>query len=406
MLLTGFDAPIEQVMYIDRPLKEHTLLQAIARVNRTCTREVEVTLESGKTTKENIIKQCGYVVDYYGISNFLEEALAIFDKEDLGKPMESLDDLYNEMLSYREAIMSMFRGINKNNLDELVNKIEPDDKRAEFELMYKKFSGAVESLLPANVDTDILNDLRWLSYIRAAAKAKFNPSDSIDISDCGEKVREIIENHLKSLGVRGWIEPITLFEDNFKAKVKTLKSDEAQASAMEHAIKHIINVKIKENQVYYESLFERLQRILDETKNDWIARKKQLEEFIKNDVETGASSKANDLGLDEKEFAFFEVVRKYLEDDGEEGTVKDGEAAYISDETMEISKEIAKDVKAVVKDNYVIDWVTNQSKTNDIQRAIKLMIIKKYAKRIPRDVREKIMEPLLNLAKIHFDVLN
>ena len=73
---------------------------------------------------------------------------------------------------------------------------------------------------------------------------------------------------------------------------------------------------------------------------------------------------------------------------------------------MELSKEIAKDVKAVVKDNYVIDWVTNQSKTNDIKRAIKLMIIKKYAKRIPRDVREKIMEPLLNLAKIHFDVLN
>ena len=60
--------------------------------------------------------------------------------------------------------------------------------------MYKKFSGAVESLLPAHVDTEILNDLRWLSYIRAAAKAKFNPSDSIDISDCGEKVREIIEN--------------------------------------------------------------------------------------------------------------------------------------------------------------------------------------------------------------------
>mgnify|MGYP002519871298 FL=1 len=169
---------------------------------------------------------------------------------------------------------------------------------------------------------------------------------------------------------------------------------------------YIINVKIKENPVYYESLFERLQRILDETKNDWIARKKQLEEFIKNDVETGASNKANDLGLDEKEFAFFEVVRKYLEDDSEEGTVKDGEASYISDETMEISKEIAKDVKAVVKDNYVIDWVTNQSKTNDIQRAIKLMIIKKYAKRIPRDVREKIMEPLLNLAKISVTILS
>lgn len=64
----------------------------------------------------------------------------------------------------------------------------------------KSFLKACKSLLPAHVDTDILNDLRWLSYIRAAAKAKLNPSDSYKyISDCGEKVREIIENHLKSL---------------------------------------------------------------------------------------------------------------------------------------------------------------------------------------------------------------
>lgn len=302
--------------------------------------------------------------------------------------------------------MTMFTGVNKNNLDELVNKIEPEDKRAEFEYVYKKLSGTIESLLPSHVDTDILNDLKWLSYIRAAAKAKFNPSDTIDVSDCGEKVREIIENHLKSLGVRGWIEPIVLFEDNFKIKVNTLKSDEAKASAMEHAIKHVINVKLKENPVYYESLLQRLQRILDQTKNDWIARKKQLEEFIQNDIEKGPSNKANDLGLDEKEFAFFEVVRKYLEDDGDGFIVKKDRETYISDETVEISKNIAKDVKAVVKDNYVIDWVTNSSKTNDIQRAIKLMIIKKYAKIIPRSVREKIMEPLLNLAKVHFDVLN
>ena len=408
MLLTGFDAPIEQVMYIDRPLKEHTLLQAIARVNRTCTKEVERKSDDGESIKDSITKQCGYIVDYYGISNFLEEALAIFDKEELGKPMDSLDDLYNEMLGFREAIMSMFRGIDKDNLDELVNKIEPEDKRAEFELMYKKFSGAVESLLPTHVDTKILNDLKWLSYIRAAAKAKFNPSEQMDISDCGEKVREIIETHLKSLGVKDWIKPITLFEDNFKSKINTLKSDEAKASAMEHAIKYTISVRINENPFYYESLLQRLQKILDETKNDWILRKKRLEEFIDNDIENGASNKANDLGLDEKEFAFFEVVKKYLEDNGEseDSIIKEDSAVYVSDETIEISKEIAKDVKAVVKDNYVIDWVTNVSKTNDIKRAIKLMIIRKYAKKIPRDVREKIMEPLLNLAKIHFDVLD
>ncbi|KLE17145.1 type I restriction endonuclease subunit R [Clostridium sp. C8] len=409
MLLTGFDAPIEQVMYLDRPLKEHTLLQAIARVNRTFTREVERTLETSLVVKENIIKQCGYVVDYYGISNYLEEALAIFDKEELGKPMDSLDDLYNEMLDYRESIMGMFRGINKNDLDALVNKIEPEDKRAEFELMYKKFSGAVESLLPRHVDTDILNDLKWLSYIRAAAKAKFNPSGAIDISDCGEKVREIIENNLKSLGVKAWIAPITLFEKDFKAKINTLKSDEAKASAMEHAIKHTINIRMKENPAYYESLLERLRKILEETKINWIERKKRLEEFINNDVEQGAANEANNLGLDEKEFAFFKIVKKYLDENnnGEADFIvnEDGET-YVSDETIELSKEIAKDVKNVVRDNYMIDWVTNPTKTNDIQRAIKLMLIKKYAKKLSRDVREKIMEPLLNLAKIHFDVLS
>ncbi|MGU9409614.1 type I restriction endonuclease subunit R [Clostridium perfringens] len=405
MLLTGFDAPIEQVMYLDRPLKEHTLLQAIARVNRTSTREVERQLENGEIVKENITKQCGYIVDYYGISNYLEDALVIFDKEELGKPMESLDDLYNEMLSYRESIMSMFRGVDKNNLDALVNKIEPEDKRAEFELMYRKFLGAVESLLPSHVDTEILNDLKWLSYIRAAAKAKFSPSESIDIADCGEKVREIIETHLKSLGVRSWIESITLFEKDFKEKINTLKSDEAQASAMEHAIKHTINIRRKENPVYYASLLERLQKILDETKNDWIERKIRLNKFIKNHVEDGAANEASDLGLDEKEFAFFKVVKKYLEDGGEEFIAKEEKACYISDETVELSKQIAKDVREVVESFSWIDWVTNPSKTNDVEREIKLMLIKKYAKKIPRAVREKLMEPLLNLAKIHFEVV-
>ncbi|MFP3471652.1 hypothetical protein R0J90_16540, partial [Micrococcus sp. SIMBA_144] len=87
MLLTGFDAPVEQVMYLDRPLKEHNLLQAIARVNRTYGER----------------KKCGYVVDYYGISNHLEEALKVFDKDDVGEPMESLDGVHKQMLSYRES---------------------------------------------------------------------------------------------------------------------------------------------------------------------------------------------------------------------------------------------------------------------------------------------------------------
>lgn len=410
MLLTGFDAPIEQVMYLDRPLKEHTLLQSIARTNRTSVREMEKQLEDGAVKKTTITKQCGYIVDYYGISNFLEEALFIFDKDELGQPMESMDELYKQMLSLREAVMAMFKGKDKSNLDELVKVLEPEDKRAEFEMAYKKFSGAVEALMPNHVTTDILNDVRWLSYIRAAAKARFTPETEFDLSDCGEKVREIIEKHLISLGVQQWIQPITLFEKDFEKKINTLNSDEAQASAMEHAIKHVIHVKLEDNPVYYTSLLEKLQKILDETRNNWIDRKKQLEEFIKNDVQQGEMNEAEALGLSKKEYAFFEIVKKYLLESSSESpkvskVAEEGEV-YISADIIELSKGIAKDVAQIVKDNYVVDWAINSSKTADIERAIFLTLTKKYFKQIKMDTRKQMVQPLLNLAKKHFAVLD
>nr|WP_204612839.1 type I restriction endonuclease subunit R [Defluviitalea raffinosedens] len=402
MLLTGFDAPIEQVMYLDRPLKEHNLLQAIARVNRTCVMDV-TRVDKDKVKKANIVKQCGYVVDYYGVSDYLEEALAIFDKEELGEPMQSMNDLYKEMLSYREDVMTLFKGIDKNNLDELIKVLEPMNKRAEFEIAYKRFSSTVEILLPSHVGTDILNDLKWLGYIRAGAKAKYSPSEELDISDCGEKVREIIEEYLESLGVIQWIEPITLFEDDFKKKINTLKSDEAQASAMEHAIKHAIHVKMDDNPVFYTSLLEKLQKILDETKNDFIERKKRLEEFIKREVEEGVKSQSENLGLDEKEFAFFEVVKKYIVDEAMDGhRIKDGSESYIGNDVIELSKNIAIDVRKAVEDNYAVDWVNNPTKTSDIERSIFMMLNKKYFKQIKLNIRKQMVNPLLNLAKKHF----
>ena len=410
MLLTGFDAPIEQVMYLDRPLKEHNLLQAIARVNRTCTTDIMREDYDGNIKKDSIIKQCGYVVDYYGVSDYLEEALAIFDKQDLGQPMQPMNELYKEMLSYREDIINMFRGKDKNNLDELINVLEPQDKRAEFEIGYKRFSGAVESLLPSHVGTDIINDMKWLGYIRAGAKAKYSPQEELDISDCGEKVREIIEKHLKSLGVFQWIEPITLFENDFKSKINTLKSDEAQASAMEHAVKHAISVKMDDNPVFFTSLLEKLQKILDETKNNWIERKKKLEEFIERDVEKGTKSQSEILGLDEKEFAFFEVVKKYILEENELEEVKGNKIheeseIYISQDIIELSKAIAKDMSQIIRDNYAVDWVTNNSKTSDVERAIFMTLNKNYFKQIKFGVRKQMVQPLLNLAKKHFPVI-
>ncbi|OUM90114.1 MAG: restriction endonuclease subunit R [Bacillus thermozeamaize] len=411
MLLTGFDAPIEQVMYLDRPLKEHNLLQAIARVNRTCGDR----------------KKCGYVVDYYGVSNFLEEALAIFDREELGKPMESLDSVYQQMLSYREAVMGMFRGVDPDNLDQLVKRIEPEDKRAEFELAYKRFAATLEQLLPGRVSTQHINDLRWLSYIRAAAKARFEPQKKLDISDCGEKVKKLISDHLQAKGVHQWIEPMTLFDPDFHDKVEKLHSDEAVASSMEHAIRHVIHVRLDDNPVYYTSLLEKLRKILEETRNDWIERRKRLQAFME-EVQSGEQSEAEALGLSKEEYAFFEVVKKYLTEQGDTeqigaqpeasgqqggrsgaslaGVAREGRVEYISQDLIDLAKDIARDVAEIVRENYIMEWVDNPAKTDAIQHAIYMLLNRRYFKQIKLDVRKKLVQPLLQLAKKHFAVLD
>ena len=114
MLLTGFDAPVEQVMYLDAPLKEHTLLQAIARVNRPHGDE----------------KKYGLVVDYWGVSAKLQEALAIFSTADVqGALTPSVDEL--PRLERRHAAARKFfqRVTDTNDLDACVRVLEPEDVR-------------------------------------------------------------------------------------------------------------------------------------------------------------------------------------------------------------------------------------------------------------------------------------
>lgn len=176
---------------------------------------------------------------------------------------------------------------------------------------------------------------------------------------------------------------------------------------MEHAIKHVISIKMDDNPVHYTSLLEKLQKILDETKNNWIERKNKLEEFINNDLDKGEEKEADALGLTTKEYAFFEVVKKHLSEPEEISNTQPHEARaeYISRDIIDLSKDIAKDIADIVQNNYVIDWVTNPSKSADIERAIFLTLNKNYFKQIKIDVRKRLVQPLLQLAKKHFAVL-
>ena len=238
MLLTGFDAPVEQVIYLDAPLKEHTLLQAIARVNRPYGDE----------------KKYGMVVDYCGVSAKLQDALAVFSTTDVQGALTPNVDELPRLESRHAAAMKFFQAVeNTNDLDACVRVLEPEDVRAAFDLAFRRFSQSMDMLLPDQRALAYHADLRWLGKIRGTARARYR-DDRLDLAGCGEKVRRLIADAVVADGIQILVKEVQLFSPEFEEKVAALGTDDAKASEMEHAIRHEINVRVEENPVFYQSL--------------------------------------------------------------------------------------------------------------------------------------------------------
>lgn len=394
MLLTGFDAPVEQVMYLDRPLKDQNLLQAIARVNRTCGAK----------------KKCGYIVDYFGVSDRLQEALAIFDTADIGTPMTSVSELYRQMEAYHRAGMSLFQGADPADLDALVGRLEPENRRAEFETAYKRFATSVERILPQKIDVKYLNDLRWLAYVRIAAKARYEADTRLDISDCGEKVKKLISDHIESEGIRQWIEPVTLFDADFKDKLEALGSKKAVASAMEHAARRAITARFDENPRHYTNLLEKLKEILKQTEGEWERRREQLEK-LHEEIRSGEQSEAEKLGFDVREYALYAAIRDRLEkaevtapDRGQRVASPSGARA----EDVEavdcdgLAREMTLEAQRTIEKNAVIDWTGNTTKVGVVESALLRLMHLRYHRILPLGQRKSLAAELLDLARKHF----
>ncbi len=292
MLLTGFDAPVEQVMYLDSPLKEHTLLQAIARVNRTAEK-----------------KTYGLIVDYWGVSEDLQEALAIFAPGDIqGALVPKTDELPRLQARHAAALRFFVNVKNRDDLDACVTVLEPEDVRAEFDQAFKRFAQSLDMMLPDPKAQPYVGDARWLGKIRATAAAKYR-DEKLDISDCGAKVRQLIEDAVIAEGIQLLVKQISLFTPEFEEKLNALKSDAAKASEMEHAIRHEIHVKLEENPAFFRSLRERLEQIIEDRKAKRIDAAQQLKLFEALTKEMrGQAQAAQAVGLSETGFAIYGLI--------------------------------------------------------------------------------------------------
>ncbi|MGF1690086.1 type I restriction endonuclease subunit R [Photobacterium kagoshimensis] len=289
MLLTGFDAPIAQVMYIDRKLQDHTLMQAIARVNRNYKN-----------------KSCGYIVDYHGLATHLTDALEMFSSDDVDGTYQNLKDEIPKLKAMHTRAMSFFKGINSDDVDDYVLALKDETVRAQFNMAFKVFGKQLNVILPDKSAAPFTADMRKLGKIHNAAKTKFR-DEGLDMSEIGEKVRQLVDDHILSTGVDPKNKPVNLLAANFKESLQANKSDESKASEIESAIKHHININLDEDPEYYRSLSLRLRDIIEKTAGQW-ALQLELLLVMTDDVGDAHQQAAQDVGLTETEFAFYNIL--------------------------------------------------------------------------------------------------
>ncbi len=377
MLLTGFDAPVEQVMYLDAPLREHTLLQAIARVNRV----------------HDDKKTFGLIVDYWGVSEALQEALAIFSPSDIkGVMAPKLDELPRLQARHAASLRFFLRVKDKDDLESCVTVLEPEDVRAEFDEAFRRFAESLNMILPDPVALPYVGDMKWLGKIRATAGAKYR-DDKLDISDCGAKVRELIEEAVIAEGIQILVKQVSLFTPEFEEKLAALRSVEARASEMEHALKHEIHVKLEEDPAFYSSLRERLEKLIEDRKAKRIDAAEQLKLFetFRSELR-GHNEVAESHGMSETSFAIYGLVAEPL-------TLKVAESpspAYGA-KLDEAKKELAEILEDTLAPQVgIVDWKTKDDVLREMRRLIKRQL---KASHVPEEKRETMAESIVDLMK-------
>jgi len=276
MLLTGFDAPVEQVMYIDKRLHEHTLLQAIARVNRVAKN-----------------KHRGFIVDYIGLANHLKEALAIYASveaadldagfKDVATEVPILEERYQRLLQhFRGAGVRAIEGFVQGTLASpeaevaalhaAVESLEDIKRRADFEVYLKKFLHSLNLVLPNPAGRPYRGAARRFGYLLRMTKERYK-DDTLDVSDAGEKVKALIDEHLVERGIHPKIPPVELLSDDFLARVEEhgQGSARARASEMEHSLRKHCTVHFDEDPAFYRRMSEKLERLIEEHRSNWDA---------------------------------------------------------------------------------------------------------------------------------------
>jgi len=406
-LLTGFDAPRATILYVDKPMKEHTLLQAIARVNR---------LYEGK--------DFGLIVDYRGLIEELDSAMKTysgaglenFDGEDIAG---ALVDVISTIGSLKQAytnIVAIFKLVkNKNDKEEYEIALADEKIRNDFydELCkFGKFFGiALESehvynALGENDINHYKRELKFYQELRAAVKLRY--SDTFDNKEYEAKMRNLMDTYIAAEDVIQITAPVDILnEEEFEEEIERLGSPRAKADTIKTRMTKSINTKWDENPIFYKKFSQLIEDIINEYKAkriseaDYLARMRSVMKDFRNGY-SGTSYPEN-IKHNVNAQAFYGVIKEILENED----ILDPNADFVINEDKEVYNykniiaEISIEVNNIIDRQSKIDWHNNPDVHKRISREIDDLLYvakKKYFNNLTYSQIDRIIENIKTVA--------
>lgn len=395
-LLTGFDAPKASTLYLDKQIKEHNLLQAIARVNRLC---------DGK--------DYGYIVDYRGLLGELDKALTMyqeagleeFNEEDIKSSVYYIDTEINNMFEAYEDLKELFKDIkNKNDLEEYEILLEDEKIRKDFYNKLCKFGSMLGIILPSDqayykVGKEKISELRkaLAFYQKLRATVKLRYSETIDHKEYEAKMQKLLDNYVVAKEMMRITEPVDITDaENFDKELEKMGTDRGKADAIRTRLTRTISEKSKEDPAYYKKFSARIEETIEAYRNRRITDSEYLQKMqdIKENFRKGNSGISYPTNITtENSRAFYGVIYDKL-------ITRMKENANI-EEIGEIALTIQREIESKIKR----DWHYNTDIHNEIAQAIDDTIFM-YAtrKNIKLDLEEldKLIEEIINIALMKY----
>ena len=321
-LLTGFDAPIEQAMYLDNPLTDHNLLQAIARTNR----------------RYGAVKRCGFIVDYIGISKGLAEALGAYRKADVQNAMRPLDELRDQLRIAHRQVMAMFDGMERTGQpreDAIAAAawLGTEDRWYDFRAKAKGFMDAYGELSPDPTALAYKPDLLFIGSIMPYGLLKFEQRSERDWKAYSAKVRAILDEHLDVTGLATVCTLRSLsdagFWDDFAAKGRDLEVAAVRKLA---ELKKITTERTAESAAQYGTFSDRIKALIKAFDQGLIDAARALAESQEVARAIAAEDKAHqESGLNRRAHAVWKILEKF-KPQAELAADGDGTGAYGGDQ--------------------------------------------------------------------------